>query len=64
LRENVIPTEIYEKHSLENYIKHFTQKKDWNIYFNTDYDLNPEFIDESFILFRETNKDKGIVRIK
>jgi hypothetical protein len=26
-------------------------------------DLNPEFIDESFIRFKEINKDKGIVRI-
>jgi hypothetical protein len=64
LRENIIPTEIYEKYSLEDYVNYFTQKKDWNIYVNITDDLNPEYIHESFIRFKEKNKDKIIVRIR
>lgn len=64
LRENIIPTEIYGKSSLEDMMNYFTQKKDWNIYINIRDDLNPEYIHESFIRFMENNKDKQIVKVR
>jgi hypothetical protein len=64
LREDIIPTEIYGKLSLENMINYFTQKKDLNVYINIRDDLNPDFIHESFIRFMETNKDKQIVKVR
>jgi hypothetical protein len=64
LRENVIPTEIYEKYPLDNYVNFFTQKKDWNVYVNITNDLNPEITHESFIRFMQTNKDKQLVKVR
>jgi hypothetical protein len=64
LRENVIPTEIYGKSSLEDMMNYFTQKKDWNVYINIRDDLNPDFIHESFIRFMVNNKDKQIVKVR
>ncbi len=63
LREDIIPTEIYGKFSLAEYINYFTQKKDWNVYINIRDDLNPETIHESFIRFMETNSDRQIVKV-
>lgn len=63
LREDIIPSDIYGKNSIEDMTNYFTQKKDWNIYINIRDDLNPEFIHESFIRFMETNRDKLIVKV-
>ena len=63
LREDIIPTEIYGKYSIEDMTNHFTQKKDWNVYINIRDDLNPDFIHESFIRFMETNSDRQIVKV-
>jgi len=64
LRENVIPTEIYEKYSLEDYVNLFTQKKDWNVYVNITDNLNPEITHETFIRLIQTNKDKQLVKVR
>ena len=64
LRENIIPTEIYNKSSLEDMINYFTQKKDWNVYINIRDDLSPVDVHESFIRFMESNKDKQIVKVR
>jgi hypothetical protein len=63
LRDDIIPTEIYGKYSLDDYINHFTQKQDWNLYINIRDDLDPDLIHESFIRFMETNSDKLVVKI-
>ncbi len=64
LRENIIPTEIYGKSSLEDMMNYFTQKKNWNVYINIRDDLNPEYIHESFIRFMENNKDKQVIKVR
>ena len=64
LRENIIPTEIYEKFSLEDYMNHFTQKKDWNVYVDITGDLNPESIHESFIRLKQSNEGKELVKVR
>jgi hypothetical protein len=63
LREDIIPTEIYVKQSIEEMTSYFAKKKDWNVYINIRDDLNPVFFHESFILFMKTNRDKQIVKI-
>ena len=63
LREDIIPSEIYNKSSLEDMINYFTQKQNWNVYINIRDDLDPDFIHESFIRFMETNSDKQIVKV-
>jgi hypothetical protein len=63
LREDIIPSDIYGKYSIEEMTNYFTQKKDWNVYVNIRDDLNPEFYHESFIRFMETNRDKLIVKV-
>ncbi len=63
LREDIIPTEIYNKSTYEDMISFFSQKKDWNVYINITDKLDPLYVHDSFIRFMEENKDKQIVKV-
>jgi hypothetical protein len=64
LRDDVIPTDIYNKSSFEDMINYFTLKQDWNIYINIRDDLDSHLIHESFIQFMKTNGDKQLVKLR
>jgi hypothetical protein len=64
LRDDVVPTDIYNKSSFEDMINYFTQKQDWNIYINIRDDLDSHLIHESFIQFMKTNSDKQLVKLR
>ncbi|HKK41366.1 MAG TPA: hypothetical protein VJ963_03070 [Bacteroidales bacterium] len=64
LREDVIPTDIYVKYSLDDMADSFRRNGNWKIYVNITNDLNPDLIHESFFRFMEQNKDKQVVRVR
>jgi hypothetical protein len=63
LRDDIIPTDIYNRSSYDEMIKFFTQKQDWNVYMNIRNDLDTVLFHESFIRFMEANRDKQLVKV-
>ena len=64
LRDDIIPTEIYNKSTYKDMIAYFSQKKGWNVYFNITDNLDSVYVHDSFIRFMESNKDRQIVKVQ
>jgi hypothetical protein len=63
LYEDIIPTEFNIKKPLDDYLKYFDNKKDWNIYVDFSNNIDPKELHESFYHLMESNKDKEVVKI-